>query len=92
MWVLVFLFQLDGNLPWELIQLIADGMKAFFDLGPGQAPGSAEHGTLSVVFCANRWTGKVVAPASHYWKPVMMGGHRVWMVNGAESLGYKDDV
>ena len=70
----------------------ADGMKAFFDLGPGQAPGSAEHGTLSVVFCANRWTGKVVAPASHYWKPVMMGGHRVWMVNGAESLGYKDDL
>jgi hypothetical protein len=69
-----------------------DAVQAFFNAGPTPGMGSAEHGALSIVFCGNRWSGKPVSPANHYWRPIMQGGHRVWVVNGAEQLGWKDDL
>lgn len=76
--------------PLAVDPIDGDGLQRFFDQGPASM-GTAEHGTLSVVFCGNRWTGKPVAPASHYWRSIVQDGHKVWVVNGAEGLGFKDD-
>jgi len=70
----------------------SDGLQKFFNAGPTGAMGSAEHGALSTVFSGNRWQGIAVAPAVHYWRPTVQGGVKVWVVNGAESLGWKDNI
>jgi hypothetical protein len=88
----------DGTIPvgWKpplgVDPVSTDAVQAFFNAGPTQGSGSAEHGSLSIAFCGNRWSGKAVSPPNHYWRPIMMGGHRVWVVNAAEALGYKDDL
>src|ERR1700738_3151967 len=74
----------QGVLPSTWVPTLAcepidsDGLQKFFNAGPTQAMGSAEHGSLSVVFCGNRWSGIPVAPSSRYWKPVIMNGVKVW--------------
>jgi hypothetical protein len=70
----------------------ADGMQKLFDAGPTGAMGSAEHGSLSIVMNGNRWAGVPVGPPVHYWKSTVVDGVKVWVVNGAENLGWKDDV
>lgn len=69
-----------------------DGLQRFWNAGPTAAMGSAEHGSLSIVLAGNRWSGIAVAPPNHYWRPVMQGGHRVWVINAAEALGWRDDL
>jgi hypothetical protein len=88
----------DGTVPVGWIPPLGvdpvdgDGLQRFWNAGPTRGSGSAEHGSLSVVFSGNRWSGKSVSPPNHYWRPVMQGGHRVWLINNAESLGWKDDL
>jgi hypothetical protein len=78
--------------PLGVDPISTDAVQAFFNAGPTAAMGSAEHGGLSIVLAGNRWSDRPVAPPNHYWRPVMQGGHRVWVVNAAEALGYRDDL
>jgi hypothetical protein len=69
-----------------------DGIQRFFNPGPTSGMSSAEHGALSTVFSGNRWQTQVVAPPAVYWKPATLNGAPGFVLNGAEGLGFKNEV